>query len=114
MRGIEKRYGFLNNQIIKDKILFFWLCHSNNISNPAKGRCFHRSLLELKKQIGLEAWGNTDDELEELRVRLANGKKPFQVKKKISTPQDNLPNTVYTPVRPIQLIDNTQKIKHGE
>ncbi len=51
--------------------LFFWLCHSSNLSNPANRRRCTQPLDILRQHIGPEAWGDTDDALAALQARLA-------------------------------------------
>jgi len=53
--------------------MFFWLCHKENLSNPAKKRRLPNTLEVLKDRIGAEAWGDTDDALDALRMRLHGG-----------------------------------------
>jgi hypothetical protein len=69
MRQMATRYRGKATLIERDE-MFFWLCHDQNISNRATTRCFPEPLDILKKQIGAEAWGDTDDALNSLRRRL--------------------------------------------
>jgi glycosyltransferase involved in cell wall biosynthesis len=50
--------------------LFFWLCHEENLSNPAQRRRFSRPLSALREVVGPEAWADTDEALADLRQRL--------------------------------------------
>jgi glycosyltransferase involved in cell wall biosynthesis len=50
--------------------LFFWLSHESNISNPAAKQHFSHHLDILRDRIGVAAWGDTDEALESLRLRL--------------------------------------------
>lgn len=70
MHDLERRLGRASTQIIDDKVLFFWLCHKDNLSNPSKRRNFTEPLTALKSVIGVNAWGNTDEALGALRSRL--------------------------------------------
>jgi glycosyltransferase involved in cell wall biosynthesis len=56
--------------ILKREDMFFWLCHRKNLSNSAERRRFSQNLEVLRKMIGSEAWGDTDEALDALRVRL--------------------------------------------
>lgn len=69
MRAVEQRYP-KQHRILKHDVLFFWLCHGHNISNPAKNRRFTKPLRDLKNLVGADGWGDTDDALEALRERL--------------------------------------------
>ncbi|MCI0537622.1 MAG: glycosyltransferase family 2 protein [Verrucomicrobiales bacterium] len=71
MRALDRVHRKRTKAI--EGILFFWLCHDQNISNPASRRRFTRSLEELKRSIGSEAWGDTDLQLHELNERLGGG-----------------------------------------
>ena len=51
--------------------LFFWLSHDRNISNPSRRRRFPHELDILRERIGADAWGDTDEALEQLRARVA-------------------------------------------
>ena len=57
---------------LPQEILFFWLCHQTNLSNPATKRRFRKPLQALKDLLGAEAWGDTDEALQSLRTRLAS------------------------------------------
>jgi len=69
MRALEKRYPGKAALLERDD-LFFWVCHGNNLSNPARKRRFSEDLTVLRQVIGAEAWGDTDRMLEEVRIRL--------------------------------------------
>ena len=57
-------------KIITNELLFFWLCHSQNLSNPAgKNRSTH-SIDKLKRLIGPDAWLDTDEHFDVLSDRL--------------------------------------------
>ena len=56
--------------VLKREDMFFWLCHRKNLSNSAERRRFSQNLEVLRKMIGSEAWGDTDEALNALRVRL--------------------------------------------
>lgn len=79
MRALEKRYPGKAALIERDD-LFFWLCHEQNLSNPARKRRFTENLTVLRRLVGLEAWGDTDRMLEELRIRLYGEEKVLAVK----------------------------------
>ena len=52
------------------EILAFWLCHATNISNPVTRYVFPHSLVEVRQAVGAADWGETDEELARLRIRL--------------------------------------------
>ncbi len=58
--------------------LFFWLCHTGNLSNPAASRRCTQPLDVLRRLVGLDAWGDTDEALEALRVRIGAALPPAQ------------------------------------
>lgn len=89
LRQIAKRYP---NQAatLKENDLFFWLCHQDNLSNPAGRRRFPQSLASLRQMIGDDAWGDSDAELAALRARLAGKSRP----------------TITTPARPPSLVQS--------
>src|SRR5262249_35036062 len=66
MREMATRYGDQATLLERDD-MFFWLCHGQNLSNPAAKRLFPVTLDSLKQRIGVEAWGDTDDALDTLR-----------------------------------------------
>lgn len=70
MRDIERSLGHIGKHIIDDKIFFFWLCHEENLSNPAHRRRFNEPLSILKTRLGVESWGDTDEALTLLKSRL--------------------------------------------
>jgi hypothetical protein len=51
------------------EILSCWLCHAGNVSNPAARYAFPYSLDDVRRAVGAEAWGETDEELSRLRAR---------------------------------------------
>jgi glycosyltransferase involved in cell wall biosynthesis len=55
---------------IVSHVLSWWLCHSGNISNPARRYVFAQPLAAVRESVGVEEWGETDEELERLRSRL--------------------------------------------
>jgi glycosyltransferase involved in cell wall biosynthesis len=69
MQQIERRYA---RRVVKipRKAIFFWLCHTNNLSNPATKRQNTQSL-DTVRQIVAQSWGETDEQLATLRARLA-------------------------------------------
>jgi len=69
MRALDKLYPGKAALLERDD-LFFWVCHGNNLSNPARKRRFSEDLTVLRQVIGAEAWGDTDRMLEEVRIRL--------------------------------------------
>ncbi len=71
MREVKKKLGYNRKMLGNQEILFFWLCHNSNISNPAKAKHFSDSLDDLRQSVGVTAWGNTDEELDALRLRLS-------------------------------------------
>lgn len=50
--------------------LFFWLCHGENLSNPARRRAFPEPLSRFVDRCGADAWGDTDAALDALQSRL--------------------------------------------
>lgn len=72
MRDLAARF-YDKAVIIEREDLFFWLCHQNNVSNPAKSKRFPERLQVLKDKIGADAWGDTDEALNALRMRLFSG-----------------------------------------
>ena len=69
MREMARRYRGKATLLERDDMIF-WLCHDQNISNSATKKHFSEPLDLLKKRIGAEAWGDTDDALDTLRRRL--------------------------------------------
>ena len=61
-------------QIIIDELLFFWLSHNKNISNPEKKIIGKSSINKLKAKVG-KFWGDTDIWLSRLSKQEATGKK---------------------------------------
>lgn len=51
-------------------VLSFWLCHRDNLSNPAQRYVFPHPLAAVRGAVGAEDWGNTDAQLGRLRERL--------------------------------------------
>jgi len=79
MQALQRRFP-RQVSLLSHEDLFFWLCHEENLSNPAKKRRFHRQPEELKNMIG-EAWRDTEEALEALRLRLKmnfQGTKPIK------------------------------------
>ena len=52
------------------EILFWWLCHGANISNPVTRYTFPNSLADVARAVGPADWGDTDQQLVDLRRRL--------------------------------------------
>ena len=71
MRAVSKRYPE-KARLLDHPGMFFWLCHDGNLSNPTRSRRFPLKLEELKRQVGDDAWGDTDDALHELRMRMTS------------------------------------------
>jgi len=57
--------------LVLGDVLSFWLCHRENVSNPARRYVFPSPLRAVCEAVGEAAWGDTDAELEALRGRLA-------------------------------------------
>jgi hypothetical protein len=55
--------------MLRQEVMFFWLCHKENLSNPASRRRFSQRLDVLKELVGTEAWGDTDDALDTLALQ---------------------------------------------
>jgi glycosyltransferase involved in cell wall biosynthesis len=70
IQELATRYGG-KAVVLQHEAMFFWLCHRENLSNPARRKRFSEPLAVLEKAVGPEAWGDTDDALEALRARLA-------------------------------------------
>jgi hypothetical protein len=51
-------------------VLSCWLCHAENISNPARRYVFPHGLSAVSEALGSDDWGDTDEELARLRSRL--------------------------------------------
>jgi glycosyltransferase involved in cell wall biosynthesis len=69
LRELSKRHR-RKATIFDREDMFFWLCHEDNLSNPARRRRFPERLETLEKRISSEAWGDTSDALDALRWRL--------------------------------------------
>jgi glycosyltransferase involved in cell wall biosynthesis len=69
LRELSKRHC-RKATILDREDMFFWLCHEDNLSNPARRRRFPERLKTLEKRIGSEAWADTSDALDALRWRL--------------------------------------------
>ncbi len=69
MRAVYSRYPGQAALIHRDDT-FFWLCHEQNLSNPARRRRFRSDLRIFKALVGAEAWGNTEQMLDGLQRRL--------------------------------------------
>lgn len=61
------------DRVIVPEILFFWISHKRNISNPEKRLRGSSSLEELKNRIGSH-WGDTDKWLQHLKKQEVFGK----------------------------------------
>lgn len=55
--------------IVNGPLLFFWLSHGSNISNPAYKKKFTHGINELKSLLG-KKWGDTDSRLKSLKNAL--------------------------------------------
>jgi glycosyltransferase involved in cell wall biosynthesis len=69
LQQVARRYAGKSVDL-KRNDLFFWLCHEENLSNPAQRRRFSRPLSALRQLVGPEAWADTDEALADLRERL--------------------------------------------
>jgi hypothetical protein len=56
--------------VLRDPILSWWLSHDRNISNPRERRRFADTLEDVCESVGEEAWGETRERLDALRVTL--------------------------------------------
>jgi hypothetical protein len=56
--------------VVVDGVLGFWLCHRENISNPATKYVFPHRLEAVRGEVGDAAWAETDAELAALRSRI--------------------------------------------
>lgn len=54
-------------------VLFFWLSHGDNVSNPSRRYVFRQPLDVVRAAIGAAAWADTDERLDALRGRLSAG-----------------------------------------
>lgn len=61
LRSLQGKANMINNEI-----LFFWLSHRRNVSNPAYSKRFTHDIKDLKSKIG-KKWGKTDRHLKKLR-----------------------------------------------
>lgn len=57
-------------KVITNELLFFWLCHSQNLSNPQGKNRLTQSIDKLKQLIGPDAWLDTDEHFDVLSDRL--------------------------------------------
>lgn len=64
--------------VIVPHILFGWLCHTSNLSNPAGRWPDSTPLVDLVSKVGSEAWGDTD-------LHLRNVQKKVYVKHEIAS-----------------------------
>jgi glycosyltransferase involved in cell wall biosynthesis len=69
LREIASRYRG-QEVVLERPPLFFWLCHTRNLSNPVGRRQLDHPLSLLRDRVG-DAWDETDRQLSELRDRLA-------------------------------------------
>lgn len=69
MQALKRKYpsGGIS---LSQETLFFWLCHRENLSNSSKKRHGSLPLSRLREQIGTEAWGDTNEALEALQMRI--------------------------------------------
>ncbi|MCE7988992.1 MAG: glycosyltransferase family 2 protein [Caldilinea sp. CFX5] len=77
---------------IPRKAIFFWLCHTKNLSNPATKRVGRQALTTLQ-QVVAQAWGETDEQLATLRERLAQEEKPLAAQRASAAPRPSPPAT---------------------
>ena len=54
------------------EVLSCWLCHTENISNPATRYVFSHPLADVGRAVGAADWGETGEELARLRSRLGD------------------------------------------
>lgn len=80
---------------IGDTPLSLWLCHQQNLSNPAKRRRFPEPLDRLRATVGDAAWADTEEQLDRLRERLGSAPKPVAV---VAVPTQPLPLAKPPPV----------------
>jgi len=69
MRAVAVRYR-ARAAILQRDDLFFWLSHEANLSNPSRKRRFPEHLDVLRRRVGADAWGETDEALDSLRRRI--------------------------------------------
>lgn len=53
--------------VVLPHVLSFWLCHRDNVSNPASRYAFREPLGAVREEIGPDHWGDTDAQLAALR-----------------------------------------------
>lgn len=70
MAALSRRAGSRLTAIPR-KTYSAWLCHDRNISNPSTQRRCLIPLTYLRDTVGVDAWGDTDREIDRLRSRLA-------------------------------------------
>jgi hypothetical protein len=56
--------------VVIAEVLCFWLCHQQNISNPARRYVFPQPLTAVRDAVGPSAWQDTDEQLAGLRARV--------------------------------------------
>jgi hypothetical protein len=56
--------------VVIGQVLTFWLCHRQNVSNPATKFTFPSSIDAVRDAVGRLAWGETDHAIAQLRDRL--------------------------------------------
>lgn len=59
--------------VILPHVLSFWLCHDDNLSNPAQRYVFPHALAAVREAVGDADWGETDAQLAQLRERVGGG-----------------------------------------
>lgn len=64
------RRGCAGSTVALSQVLSFWLCHRHNLSNPASRYVFNLPVSEVAAAIGSADWGDTDEQLAALRLRL--------------------------------------------
>ena len=58
--------------VIVPAVLSFWLCHRDNLSNPARRYVFPHPLAAVREAVGERFWGETEAQLDALRARLGS------------------------------------------
>jgi len=65
------RRGTRSRVCVVPEVLSCWLCHHANLSNPASRHVFAHPLADVARAVGADAWADTEEQLAQLRLRLA-------------------------------------------
>lgn len=78
--------------ILQRDVMFFWLCHKTNISNPAGKRRCADDIRTLRKHIGEDSWGDTSEQLHALKERIGgkNSQRASKLTLSVSSEQSSV------------------------